>query len=241
MFDKTRVLVVEDDAGIRMTLEDMLVAEGCVVETRSDGPSGEKAARSGGFDIVLLDLMLPGRDGLAICRDLRDAGIKTPVIMLTALGADLDVIKGLRTGADDYVPKPFDAGVLIARMEALLRRVAEAPNRQSEAASSAGPSLVRFGEFILDRRKGELLLREKPVSLNAQEYRLLEFLAANPDRVIGRKEILDVVWGYDSETTTRTIDVHVAKLRARLGESELPRHILTTRGRGYKFVLGNGP
>jgi DNA-binding response OmpR family regulator len=241
MFDKTRVLIVEDEAGIRMTLEDMLVAEGCVVETRSDGPSGETAARSGGFDIVLLDLMLPGRDGLAICRDLREAGIKTPVIMLTALGADLDVIRGLRMGADDYVPKPFDAGVLIARMEALLRRAAEASNRQSEAAPSAGPSLVRFGEFTLDRRKGELLLREKPVSLNAQEYRLLEFLTANPDRVIGREEILDVVWGYDSETTTRTIDVHVAKLRARLGESELPRHILTMRGRGYKFVMGNGP
>ena len=245
MFDKTRVLVVEDEAGIRMTLEDMLVAEGCVVETRSDGPSGETAARSGVYDIVLLDLMLPGRDGLAVCGNLREAGIKTPVIMLTALGAGPDVVKGLRQGADDYVSKPFDAGVLIARMEALLRRApigAEPSYRGSrQAASSAGPDLVRFGEYVLDVRRGELLRRERPVSLNAQEYRLLEFLAANPDRVIGRKEILDVVWGYDSETTTRTIDVHVAKLRARLGESELPRHILTMRGRGYKFVLGNGP
>jgi DNA-binding response OmpR family regulator len=241
MFDRTRVLVVEDDAGIRMTLEDMLVAEGCVVETRSDGPSGETAARSGIYDIILLDLMLPGRDGLAVCGDLREAGVKTPVIMLTALGADLDVVRGLRQGADDYVPKPFDAGVLIARMEALLRRAADPSYRRTRTAASAGPTLVRFGDFSLDRRKGELLRLGNPVSLNAQEYRLLEFLAANPDRVIGREEILDVVWGYDSGTTTRTIDVHVAKLRARLGESDLPRHILTIRGRGYKFVMGNGP
>jgi DNA-binding response OmpR family regulator len=234
MLDKVRVLVVEDEEGIRMTLEDMLAAEGCAVETRPDGPSGEAAARSGGFDIILLDLMLPGRDGLAVCRNLRDSGIKTPVIMLTARGADLDVVIGLRQGADDYVPKPFDSGVLVARMEALLRR------SRAEAGSAPGaraPEVFRFGEFSLDKRRGELLRGAQSVPLNAQEYRLLEFLAANPDRVIGREEILDLVWGYDSDTTTRTIDVHVAKLRARLGESELPRHILTVRGRGYKFVV----
>ena len=236
MFDRTRVLVVEDDAGIRMTLEDMLTAEGCVVETRPDGPSGETAARKGGFDLSLLDLMLPGRDGLAVCKNLRDAGARTPIIMLTARGADLDVVMGLRQGADDYVPKPFDAGVLVARMEALLRRAAAPSNPQSEATPPAGQGLSRFGEFALDRHKGELLHLGVPVPLNAQEYRLLEFLVANPDRVIGREEILDLVWGYDSETTTRTIDVHVAKLRSRLGESELPRHILTIRGRGYKFI-----
>jgi DNA-binding response OmpR family regulator len=236
MFDRTRVLVVEDDAGIRMTLEDMLTAEGCVVETRPDGPSGEAAARAGGFDLILLDLMLPGRDGLAVCKNLRDAGARTPIIMLTARGADLDVVMGLRQGADDYVPKPFDAGVLVARMEALLRRAAAPSSLQSDAALPTGQGLSRFGEFALDRHKGELLHLGVPVPLNAQEYRLLEFLVANPDRVIGREEILDLVWGYDSETTTRTIDVHVAKLRSRLGESELPRHILTIRGRGYKFV-----
>ena len=229
MLDKTRVLVIEDEEGIRMPLEDMLVAEGCVVESRPDGPSGEAAARSGAYDIILLDLMLPGRDGLAVCRNLRDDRVMTPVIMLTARGADLDVVVGLRQGADDYVPKPYDAGVLVARMEALLRR---APR----GGSSPAASVVRFGDFVLDRRKGELLREDDPVSLNAQEYRLLYFLAANPGRVIGREEMLDLVWGYDSETTTRTIDVHVAKLRQRLGESELPRHILTVRGRGYKFV-----
>ncbi len=231
MFDRTRVLVVEDEAGIRMTLEDMLTAEGCVVETRGDGPSGEAAARSGGHDIILLDLMLPGRDGLDVCANLRDSGVGTPIIMLTARGADLDVVKGLRKGADDYVSKPFDAGVLVARMEALLRRAASDPSGQGHS------NPVRFGDFSLDRHKGELMRLGNPVPLNAQEYRLLEFLTANPGRVIGREEMLAVVWGYDSETTTRTIDVHIAKLRSHLGESELPRHILTLRGRGYKFVL----
>jgi DNA-binding response OmpR family regulator len=232
MFDNSRVLVVEDEAGIRMTLEDMLAAEGCLVETRSDGPSGEIAARSGAYDLVLLDIMLPGRDGLSVCRNLREAGFKTPVIMLTARGTDLDVVVGLRQGADDYIPKPFDAAVLVARMEALLRRASA-----TQSGTRGAAEILRFGLFALDRRKGELRRGEEAVPLNAQEYRLLEFLAANPDRVIGREEILDLVWGYDSETTTRTIDVHVAKLRQRLGESELPRHILTVRGRGYKFVL----
>jgi DNA-binding response OmpR family regulator len=234
MPDKARVLVVEDDAGIRMTLEDMLAAQGFVVEAMPDGLSGEAAARAGGFDIILLDLMLPGRDGLAVCANLRDSGCRTPILMLTARGTDLDVVIGLRQGADDYLPKPFDAGVLVARMEALLRR-ARLPADGDASKASAAP-VIRFGEFSLDRHRGELLRGKEPVSLNAQEYRLLEFLAANPDRVIGREEILDQVWGYGSETTTRTIDVHVAKLRARLGESELPKHILTIRGRGYKFV-----
>jgi two-component system, OmpR family, alkaline phosphatase synthesis response regulator PhoP len=237
MLDEVRVLVVEDDDGIRMTLGDMLAAEGCVVQSRADGLSGETEARSGGYDIILLDLMLPGRDGLSLCKNIREAGIATPVIMLTARGADLDVIIGLREGADDYVPKPFDSGVLVARMEALLRRAKAPQPAAGPAGGCAFPERIRFGDFTLDRQKGELVCGKDPVSLNAQEYRLLEFLALHPDRVIGRDEILDLVWGYDSETTTRTIDVHVAKLRQRLGESDLPKHILTIRGRGYKFVV----
>jgi len=232
MLDSVKVLLIEDDPGIRMALEDRLAAEGCSVASRGDGLSGETAARTGEFDIVLLDLMLPGRDGLSVCRDLRAAGIRTPIIMLTARGADMDIVVGLKEGADDYLPKPFDSGVLVARMEALLRR--SRPGAEAKGGAAAGP--IRFGAFTLDAQKGELTRGSDPVSLNAQEYRLLEFLAANPGRVIGRDEMLDSVWGYDSDTTTRTIDVHVARLRQRLGESELPRHILTIRGRGYKFV-----
>jgi two-component system, OmpR family, alkaline phosphatase synthesis response regulator PhoP len=229
MLDKARILVVEDEAGIRMTLEDRLVAEGCAVETRPDGLSGEAEARMGRYDLILLDLMLPGRDGLEICRNLRSAGVRTPIIMLTARGANHEIVIGLREGADDYVPKPFDAGVLVARIEAVLRRSGSGGARAGE--------IVRFGDFELDRHMGELRRGTETIALNAQEYRLLEFLATNPDRVIGREEILDLAWGYDSETTTRTIDVHVAKLRQKLGESEMPEHILTIRGKGYKFVV----
>jgi DNA-binding response OmpR family regulator len=151
----------------------------------------------------------------------------------------MDMVLGLRQGADDYVAKPFDAEVLVARMEALLRRAADLSVAQRQD-SLPPPEVQRFGDFTLDRRRGELLRDSaagpEPIALNAQEYRLLDFLAANHDRVIDRDEILDSVWDYGNDTTTRTVDVHVAKLRQRLGESLLPRHILTVRGRGYKFV-----
>ena len=237
MFDRTRVLVIEDEEGIRITLEDLLRSRGCEVQTRGDGVSGEEAARGGDFDIILLDLMLPGRDGYSVCKNLREAGMDKPILMLTARGTDMDVVVGLRQGADDYLSKPFGSEVLIARMEALLRRSREAPREKGARTAQ----VIRFGDFSLDLRKGELYhdgpAGPEALQLNGQEFKLLEFLATNPDRVIKREEILNEVWGYETETTTRTIDVHIAKLRQRLGESELPRHILTMHGRGYKFVL----
>jgi len=221
-----RVLIVEDEEGIRITLGDRLVAEGCAVDFREDGVSGEEAALADRHDIVLLDLMLPGRDGLEVCARLRAAGYSAPILMLTARGASRDIVEGLGRGADDYLAKPFDMAVLLARMEALLRRVP--PSRRGVR--------VRFGEFVLDLEKGELTRAGQAVALNAQEYRLLDYLTRRPGRVAEREDMLHEVWGYDPGTTTRTVDVHVARLRARLGESALPRHILTVRGRGYKFV-----
>ncbi|MBI9107835.1 MAG: response regulator transcription factor [Spirochaetales bacterium] len=226
------ILIIEDEPGVQMTLEDRLQAEGYGTTVCGDGHAGETEAMSGKYDLILLDLMLPGKDGFSICQSIRKAGNNIPVLMLTARNTDLDTVMGLRVGGDDYLPKPFDMGVLLARIEALLRRSAS-PSRKS----GAGRKVVVFGEFRLDRERGSLMRGGLAVELNAQEYRLLDYLSQNEGRILGRDNILDDVWGYNSEITTRTVDVHVAKLRARLGESEKPRHIITYRGRGYKFEL----
>ena len=222
-----RILVVEDEPGIAMTIEDGLGAEGYTVNVAGDGVRGEAAARTGGHDLLVLDLMLPDRDGMTVCRNLRRAGLKMPILMLTARGTSDDIVAGLRQGADDYLTKPFDMAVLAARVEALLRRA-----RESGLSTAA---VQEFDGWVLDESRGDLVRDGAPVGLNAQEYRLLRYLAEHPNRIIDRGEILDRVWGYESGTTTRTVDVHVAKLRHRLGESELPRHIQTIRGRGYQF------
>lgn len=246
--EKHRVLVVEDEPGLQITLEDRLAAEGYEVTIRGDGITGEEEARSGSFDVVLLDVMLPGKDGFTICRDLRRGGIDTPILMLTARNTPVDTVMGLKTGADDYLAKPFDMQVLLARMEALIRRSGRT-KQPAEASPTGGGGAreeirhISFGEFLLDRERGQLERvmedkRREVMELNAQEYRLLEYLVLNPGKIIDRNTILDEVWGYETEITTRTVDVHVARLRQRLGESERPRHILTYRGRGYKFVPG---
>jgi DNA-binding response OmpR family regulator len=222
-----RILVVEDEPGIAMTLEDGLAAEGYAVSLANDGIRGEAAARTGGHDLLVLDLMLPDRDGMTVCRNLRRAGLKVPILMLTARGTSDDIVAGLRQGADDYLTKPFDMAVLTARVDALLRR--------ARASGLSTAAVQEFDGWVLDETRGDLVRDGLPVGLNAQEYRLLRYLADHPNRIIDRGEILDRVWGYESGTTTRTVDVHVAKLRHRLGESELPRHIQTIRGRGYQF------
>jgi len=231
------ILIIEDEPGLQLTLEDRLTAEGYGVTVRGDGISGQEEAVTGKYDLILLDVMLPGRDGFQVCQNLRAGGNRTPVLMLTARGTSIDTVMGLRLGADDYLTKPFDMQVLLARIEALLRRASASPGRKGEG--TGGP-LYSFGPFILDVRKGELSRGEARVDLNSQEYRLLKFFAENPDRVLSRDELLDGVWGYDQVTTTRTVDVHVAWLRQKLGEQNLPVHILTIRGRGYKFSPGGG-
>jgi len=223
---RDRILIVEDEPGIALTLEDRLVAEGYEVTICADGIQGEAEARQGSHAAVILDLMLPERDGLTVCRNLRKAGSKVPILMLTARGGNLDLVVGLQQGADDYLAKPFDMGVLLARLEALLRR--------SRPQETPGP-VRQFGPFLLDAHRGELTKDGTPLFMNAQEFRLLCYLADHPHRVLSRDEILSHVWGYEAGTTTRTVDVHVAKLRHRLGESDQPVHIQTIRGYGYQF------
>jgi len=225
------ILIIEDEPGVRMTLEDRLRAEGYETAACGDGISGEEEAAAGQYGLIILDVMLPGRDGFAVCRNLRRKGINTPILMLTARNTSLDTIMGLRQGADDYMAKPFDTGVLLARMEALLRRA-----ERSRSPENGSPDIIVFGGFSLDRIRGILTGADRTIPLQAREYRLLEYLSLHPGELLTRDRILNEVWGYDSETTTRTVDVHIAKLRQRLDESDLPRHIQTVRGRGYRFI-----
>ena len=226
-----KILIIEDEKGLQITLEDRLRAEGFEVTIRSDGLSGEEEALKKRNDIILLDLMLPGRDGYAVCENIRKAGIKTPVLILTARNTNLDTVLGLRLGADDYLSKPFDMSVLLARIEALLRRstLNIMPDKENKKEFT-------FGEFLLDSHRGELLKNGKMIPLYGQEYRLLEYLVKHKDMVISRNTLLDEVWGYNTETSSRTVDVHIAKIRQKLEETDIPRHILTVRGRGYKFI-----
>lgn len=234
---RARILLVEDEEGLVLALEDGLGTEEYEVHAAGDGVTGQNEAAAGGYDLVILDVMLPGRDGFQVCQNLRAAGIGTPILMLTARGTPIDTVMGLRLGADDYLTKPFDMQVLLARVQALLRR-ATAPAReagtQPGAASATG--VFAFGAFRFDTDRMELTKDGEIIPLNVQEYRLLDAFAKNPDRILSRDRLLTEAWGYDTETTTRTVDVHVAWLRQKLGEQDRPRHLVTVRGYGYKLV-----
>ena len=222
------ILLIEDEPGLILTLIDRLNAEGYLVDSEKDGLLGEKRAETGSYDCILLDIMLPGRDGYQICRNLRDKGVTTPVLMLTARNTNLDTVLGLKLGADDYLAKPFDMSVLLARVEALVRRY----NTKRAMGNS---SELYFGEFVLDLNNKRLNRNGAAIQLSVQEYRVLEFLLKSPGKVVSRDELLDEVWGYQALTGTRTVDVHIASLRKKLGETDFPKHILTVRGFGYQF------
>mgnify|MGYP006294219575 FL=1 len=230
------LLIIEDEEGLALSLEDRFESEGYSVTIQHNGIHGEETARNERHDCIILDIMLPGRDGFQICQNLREEGITTPILMLTARDTNMDTVMGLRLGADDYLPKPFDMQVLLARVQALLRRKAEygAPGSSGTAASSL-PRQRSFGTFTLDTDLRQLRNEKDTTSLSSQEYRLMEYFTRNPDRVISRDELLDEVWGYGSSASTRTVDVHVARLRKKLGEEEEPVHIHTSRGHGYRF------
>jgi len=227
------ILIIEDEAGIRLTLEDRLEAEGFEVHSCADGLQGEELALNKNWDLILLDLMLPRKDGLSICSNLRSKKKNTPIIMLTARSSNMDQIVGFRQGADDYIPKPFDFGVLLERINALLRRI---PGKTTSEDSQAATEALEFANFTLDFEKNELRKNNQLVPMNAQEFRLLAFLAQEPGKVFDRSELLTKVWSYESNTSTRTIDVHISKLRHHLEEDKKKKYIFTIRGRGYKFV-----
>jgi DNA-binding response OmpR family regulator len=224
----TRILVVEDDPAILRGVSDNLRLESYEVVTAADGEAGDRLAHEARPDLIVLDLMLPKRSGYELCRKLRSEGQTTPVLMLTARGEEADRILGLDLGADDYVTKPFSVRELLARIRALLRRAH--PPRPL-------PDELQFGDVEVDFRSYEAKKGGAPVDLTPKEFQLLRLLAARAGEVVSRGELLEDVWGYDTLPNTRTVDNHVASLRAKL-EPDTPesRHIQTVHGVGYKFV-----
>jgi len=227
-----RLLLVEDEPGLVMTLTDRLMAEGYAVESEGDAVKGLARASSEAFDAILLDVMLPGGNGFDVCRTLRQRGVQTPILMLTARGQIVDRVVGLKLGADDYLVKPFEMAELLARIEALIRRAAA----QAAAAGVTGDTF-RFGEVAIDFRKAEVTKAGQLLELSAREFKLLKYFVEHRGAALSRDELLNEVWGYNAMPSTRTVDVHVAWLRQKIEDNPRhPQYVLTVHGLGYKFV-----
>jgi two-component system, OmpR family, alkaline phosphatase synthesis response regulator PhoP len=224
-----KILLIEDEAGLRLTLTDRLHKEGYQVEALADGKTGFDRAAGGDFDLIVLDLMLPKKGGFDVCRDLRQMGVMVPILMLTARDQTVDKVVGLKIGADDYVTKPFEMAELLARIEALLRRSAK--------LFPEAPAIFQFGSIRVDLRKTEVRRDGKVVTLSAKEFQLLRCFIENRGTTLSRERLLQEVWGYTSTPLTRTVDVHIAWLRQKLEhDPKQPSWIVTVHGLGYRFT-----
>ncbi len=229
-----RILLVEDEPGLVLTLSDRLTSEGYLVESARDGEKGLERASGESFDGIILDVMLPRKNGFDVCRDLRQRGVTTPILMLTARGQVVDKVVGLKLGADDYLTKPFEMMELLARVEALLRRAATPPASISQSASA---ETYQFDSIEIDFRRAEVKRDGEKIELSAKEFQLLRYFIEHREATLSRDELLNEVWGYEAMPTTRTVDVHVAWLRQKLElNPRHPQYILTVHGMGYKFV-----
>jgi two-component system alkaline phosphatase synthesis response regulator PhoP len=221
------ILLIEDELALRTTLSDRLRAERYVVDTAADGNEGFDRASSHPFDLIILDLMLPGRTGLDVCSGLRSAGMATPIMILTVRDETIDKVVGLRLGADDYVTKPFETAELLARIEVLLRRM----------PVHAGQGIYKFGSFRMDARQRRVTREGESVYLTACEFQLLRYLVERSGSTIPRGELLKSLWGYSADIFTRTVDMHLLSLRKKLEENpKVPEHLFAVSGVGYKFV-----
>jgi DNA-binding response OmpR family regulator len=220
-----RILIVEDERDIALVLKNDLAFEGYAVEAVHDGQSGLDRARTGAFDLILLDVMLPKKDGFAVCRELRAAGVHTPVLMLTARAQEADKILGLEWGADDYVTKPFSPLELRARVRAMLRRASPLPS-----------PVDRFGDVEVDHARAEVRRAGRILDLTPLEFKLLTTFLKRRGRVLTREQLLDDVWRPDSSPADRVIDNHVMNLRRKIeADPQNPRFLLSVRGLGYRF------
>lgn len=225
------ILIVEDDPAILRGLHDSLRIDGYDVLTANDGEAGYRLAREKKPDLLILDLMLPNMSGFEICRKLRVEGFGAPILMLTARGEEADRVHGLDLGADDYVTKPFSIRELLARVRALLRRTGKS------AITETLPDALRFDDVIVDFLRFEVTRGSVAVELTPKEFGVLRLLAARPGQVVSRDDLLNEVWGYDSYPSTRTVDTHIATLRAKLEKDPAaPRHLITVHGVGYKLL-----
>ena len=221
----TRILIVEDDASLALALEDDLKLEGYEVEVVADGESAIRRAKEGSFDLMLLDVMMPRKDGFEVCRELRRAAVQTPIVLLTAKAQESDKILGLELGADDYVTKPFSPRELRARIKAVLRRTA-----------GETPQVYGFGDVEVDLDRFEVRRAGKPVSVTALEFKLLCTFLRLRGRAVTRDQLLDEVWGREVVVTDRVVDTHIANLRKKIEpEPAAPRYLVSVRGTGYRF------
>ena len=222
----TTILVVEDDAGIALGLEEDLRLEGYAVEVMRDGPGGLRRARERPFDLIVLDVMLPGKDGFQICRELRKYGVATPIILLTARAQEAEKVLGLQLGADDYMTKPFSPLELRARIEAVLRRAGAAHSERD---------VHRFGEMTIDFARGEVRRGDEVVDITPVEFKLLATFVRSRGRVLSRQRLLDDVWA-DATCIERVVDTHISNLRRKIEPNPTePRYLVSVRGMGYRF------
>jgi two-component system alkaline phosphatase synthesis response regulator PhoP len=223
-----RILLAEDEPGLVLTLTDRLESEGYTVEVVRDGAAALEQGKDGAFDLILLDVGLPKKNGFDVCRDLRQLGVAVPVLMLTARGDVTDRVVGLKLGADDYLTKPFEMIELLARIEALIRRTG--------APVPASSGAYRFGDIEVDFKRAEVHRGGTPIELSALEFKLLSYFLEHRGDLLTRKELLKQVWGHEALLHTRTVDVHVAWLRQKLEVNPShPQFITTIHRRGYKF------
>ena len=221
----TKILVVEDEPGIALGLKNELTTEGYAVEVVTDGQAAVERARGGGFALILLDLMLPKKDGYTVCRELRQAGNRTPILMLTAKALEAEKVLGLELGADDYVTKPFSSLELRARIRALLRR-----------AAGDASEVYRFGDVEVDFTRAEVRRGGNPLETTPLELKLLSTFVHRRGRILTREQLLDDVWRPDSSPTDRAIDNHIMNLRRKIEpDPQQPRYLVSVRGLGYRF------
>jgi len=228
---KLRLLIVEDEAAIRTGLVDVFLYHGYDVDFAVDGPTGLAMAQSGRYDLILLDVMLPGRNGYEVCEAIREDDREQPIIMLTAKSGDSDIIQGLALGADDYVTKPFSVAQLVLRVQAVLRRARVATNNEASIHLASG--------IEIDTRNKCAKIGASEVRFTRREIEILQYLNEHSERPVPREELLHKVWGYarNLEIETRTVDIHIAKLRRKLeADAKQPTHLITVRGGGYRLV-----